>query len=169
MHFYRKCWFDLLKEQFISLWTLAKLFCATQMNWFSVRLPVTNAWNCHSLYTAFSSNVGAWNMWACSIFLSWNHCSISHSMTSLSIFSLSKKYYEYDLDRYQKDGYLCCLYMINIVPVSWRSRMTSLISSRYEAFFGTAMPYPVIAYFSPTVFNSQLSSFPAWYSRGVAS
>ena len=22
------------------------------------RLPITNAWNCHSLYTAFSSNVG---------------------------------------------------------------------------------------------------------------
>ena len=37
---------------------------------FFVRLPVTNAWNCHSLYTAFSSNVGAWGMWACSLFLS---------------------------------------------------------------------------------------------------
>ena len=35
-----------------------------------VRLPVTNAWNCHSLYTEFSSNVGAWDMWACSLFLS---------------------------------------------------------------------------------------------------
>ena len=33
---------------------------------FFVRLPVT----CHSLYTAFSSNVGAWGMWACSLFLS---------------------------------------------------------------------------------------------------
>ena len=35
---------------------------------FFVRLPVTNAcqWNCHS----FSSNVGAWGMWACSLFLS---------------------------------------------------------------------------------------------------
>ena len=33
-------------------------------------LPVTNAWNCHSLYTAFSSNVGTWGMWACSLFLS---------------------------------------------------------------------------------------------------
>ena len=32
---------------------------------FFVRLPVTNAWNCHSLYTAFSSNVRAWGMWAC--------------------------------------------------------------------------------------------------------
>ena len=37
---------------------------------FFVRLPITNAWNCHSLYTAFSSNVGAWGMWACSLFLS---------------------------------------------------------------------------------------------------
>ena len=37
---------------------------------FFVRLPVTNAWNCHSMYTAFSSNVGAWGMWACSLFLS---------------------------------------------------------------------------------------------------
>ena len=37
---------------------------------FFVRLPVTNAWNCHSLYTAFSSNVEAWGMWACSLFLS---------------------------------------------------------------------------------------------------
>ena len=35
-----------------------------------VRLPVPKAWNCHSLYTAFSSNVGAWGMWACSLFLS---------------------------------------------------------------------------------------------------
>ena len=35
---------------------------------FFVRLPVPNAWNCHSLYTAFSSNVGG--MWACSLFLS---------------------------------------------------------------------------------------------------
>ena len=25
-------------------------------------MPVNNAWNCHSLYTAFSSNVGAWGM-----------------------------------------------------------------------------------------------------------
>ena len=40
------------------------------------RLPVPNAWNCHSLYTAFSSNVGAWGMWACSLFLSflWHTC-----------------------------------------------------------------------------------------------
>ena len=37
---------------------------------FFVRLPIPNAWNCHSLYTAFSSNVGAWGMWACSLFLS---------------------------------------------------------------------------------------------------
>ena len=37
---------------------------------FFVRLTVPNAWNCHSLYTAFSSNVGAWGVWACSLFLS---------------------------------------------------------------------------------------------------
>ena len=40
---------------------------------FFVALPVANAWNCHSLYTAFSSNVGAWGMWACSLFLSFSH------------------------------------------------------------------------------------------------
>ena len=40
---------------------------------FFVRLPVHNAWNCHSLYTAFSSNVGAWGMWACSLFLSFGY------------------------------------------------------------------------------------------------
>ena len=39
-------------------------------NWFSVQLPFNNAWNCHLLYTTFSSNVGAWGMWACSLFLS---------------------------------------------------------------------------------------------------
>ena len=59
MHFYRKCWFDPFEEQFISP--------------FFVRLPVPNAWNCHSLYTAFSSNVGAWGMWACSLFLSFSN------------------------------------------------------------------------------------------------
>ena len=37
---------------------------------FFVGLPVPNAWNCHSLYTAFSSNVGVWGMWASSLFLS---------------------------------------------------------------------------------------------------
>ena len=41
---------------------------------FFVWLPVANAWNCHSLYTAFSSNVGAWGMWACSLFLSFVNC-----------------------------------------------------------------------------------------------
>ena len=56
--FYRKCWFDLFKEQFISLLN----FC--QKNF--VQLFCPNVWNCHSLYTAFSSNVGAWGtcMWA---------------------------------------------------------------------------------------------------------
>ena len=38
--------------------------------WFSVRLPVINAWNCIFLYTAFSSNVGAWGMWASLLTLS---------------------------------------------------------------------------------------------------
>ena len=51
--------------------------------WFSVRLPITVAWHCHSLYAAFSSNVGVCSMWACSLFLllcyrlMWNlHCSL---------------------------------------------------------------------------------------------
>ena len=68
MHFYRKCWF---KEQFISLSNFGQnYFVQLRWKWFSVRLPITNAWNCHSLYTAFPSNVGAWGMWACSLFLS---------------------------------------------------------------------------------------------------
>ena len=50
---------DPFEEQFISP--------------FFVRLPVHKAWNCHSLYTAFSSNVGAWGMWACSLFLSFTY------------------------------------------------------------------------------------------------
>ena len=40
---------------------------------FFVRLPVHNALNCHSLYTAFSSIVGAGGMWACSLFLSFHN------------------------------------------------------------------------------------------------
>ena len=73
MHFYRKCWFGLFKEQFIFLLNFGQnYFVQLGWNWFFVRLPVTNAWNCHSLYTAFSSNVGAWGMWACSLFLSCN-------------------------------------------------------------------------------------------------
>ena len=44
---------------------------------FFVRLPITNAWNCYSLFTAFSSNVGAWGMWACSLFLSFISMSCS--------------------------------------------------------------------------------------------
>ena len=71
MHFHRKCWFDLFKEDFISLLNFGQnYFVQLRWNWFSVRLPFTNAWNCHSLYTAFSSKVGAWGMWACSLFLS---------------------------------------------------------------------------------------------------
>ena len=61
MHFYRKCWFG-------PFWGAIHIP-------FFVRLPVTNAWNCHSLYTAFSSNVGAWGIWACSLFLSYSICS----------------------------------------------------------------------------------------------
>ena len=38
-----------------------------------VRLPVTYAWNCHSSYTAFSSNVGACGIWACLLFLSFRY------------------------------------------------------------------------------------------------
>ena len=60
--------FDLFTEQFISLLNFAQnYFVQLRWNWFSVWLPVLNAWNCHSLYTAFSSNVGAWGMWACSL------------------------------------------------------------------------------------------------------
>ena len=71
MHFYKKCWFDLFKKQFISYLNFGKnYFVQLRWNWFSVRLPVTNVWNCHSLYTTFSSTVGVWGMWACSIFLS---------------------------------------------------------------------------------------------------
>ena len=43
---------------------------------FFVRLPVPHAWNCHSLYTTFLSNVGAWGMWACSHFLSFCLCGV---------------------------------------------------------------------------------------------
>ena len=71
IYIYRKCWFVLFKEQIISLLIFGQnYFVQLRWNWFSVRLPVTNAWNCHSLYTAFSSNVGAWGMSACSLFLS---------------------------------------------------------------------------------------------------
>ena len=60
---------NFVKEQFISLLNLGQnYFVQLRLNWFSVRLPVTNA--CFSLYTAFSSNVGALGVWACSLFLS---------------------------------------------------------------------------------------------------
>ena len=74
------CWYAFLqemliwyffKEQFIYLLNFRQnYFVQLRWIWFSVWLPVTNAWNCHTLYTAFSSNVGAWGMWACSLFLS---------------------------------------------------------------------------------------------------
>ena len=74
MHFNGKCWFDLFKEQFISLLNFCQNdFVQLRWNWFSVGLLLTNAWNCHSLYTAFSSNVEAWVMWACSLFLLFYH------------------------------------------------------------------------------------------------
>ena len=86
MYFYRKCWFDLFKEQFISLLNFGQnYFVQLRWIWFSVRLPLTNAWNCHSLYTAFSSNGGAWGMWACLSFIniaSWPQLKYMHIMQS---------------------------------------------------------------------------------------
>ena len=79
MYFNRKCWFDLFKEQFISLFNFELdkiiLFNSYETG-FSVRLPVTNACNRHSLYTAFFSNVRVWGMWACSIFFSFIYLSL---------------------------------------------------------------------------------------------
>ena len=61
------CRYAFLQEMLIwSFWGAIYIPCF-------VRLPVPKAWNCHSLYTAFSSNVGAWGMWACSLFLSLEH------------------------------------------------------------------------------------------------
>ena len=49
---------DLFKEQFISLLNFGhNYFVQLRRNWFSVRLPITNACYCNLLYTAFSSNV----------------------------------------------------------------------------------------------------------------
>ena len=60
---------------------------------FFVRLPVPYAWNCHSLYTAFSSNVGAWGMWACSLFLSlWK---VDFIFNNISTFLLKKKLFNF--------------------------------------------------------------------------
>ena len=59
------------REQSISLLNFGQsYFVQLWWNWFSVWLPVTNAWNWHTLYSAFSGNVGAWGMYACSLFLS---------------------------------------------------------------------------------------------------
>ena len=64
-----------LRSNLYSFWTLAKIIlCNSDDTGFSVQFPVTNAWNCHSLYTAFSNNVGAWGIWACSLFLSFLYC-----------------------------------------------------------------------------------------------
>ena len=81
---------------------------------FFVRWPIPNAWNCHSLYTAFSSNVGAWGMWACSLFLSfasteklnlnfapwgaymflkhikWGRCNYMHKLNKISLRETSR-------------------------------------------------------------------------------
>ena len=38
--------------------------------WFYFQLPIIYALHCHLLCAAWSSNVGAWGMWACSLFLS---------------------------------------------------------------------------------------------------
>ena len=75
-----------------ELWP--KFFVRLRWNWFFVRLPITNSWNCFSLYTAFSSNVGGWGTWACSLFLSisnfnnllfppWHFCTGNKSMESV--------------------------------------------------------------------------------------
>ena len=64
---------QMLIWSFISLLNFGQnYFVQLRWNWFSVQLPITNASNCHLLYTAFSGNVGAWGMWACSLFLSFN-------------------------------------------------------------------------------------------------
>ena len=56
--------------RFISFLNFGKNFIVQlRWNWLSVRLPVINAWKFHSMYTTFSNNVGAWGMWACSLFL----------------------------------------------------------------------------------------------------
>ena len=52
-----------LRSNLYPFWTLAKIIFATQMKLVFCRIARhLNAWNCHSLYTAFSSNVGAWGM-----------------------------------------------------------------------------------------------------------
>ena len=55
MHFYRKCWFDLFKEQFnISLLNFGQnYFVQLRWNWFSVRLPSSNACN-YLLFVVYS-------------------------------------------------------------------------------------------------------------------
>ena len=69
MHFYRKCWF--LWSNLYPFVTLAKIIlCNSDETGFLFRLPLTDAWNCHLLYTAFSSNGRAWGMRAYSLFLS---------------------------------------------------------------------------------------------------
>ena len=72
MHFfYIKCWLDLFKGAIYKLLNFGQnYFVQLGWNWFSVQLPVANAWNYASFFTAFSGNVGAWGMWACSLFLS---------------------------------------------------------------------------------------------------
>ena len=65
---------------------------------FFVRLPVPNIWNCHSLYTAFSSNVGAWGVWACSLFfhsiLQLLNVAVSMELLTKSIFVVYFKFFQ---------------------------------------------------------------------------
>ena len=53
MHFNRKCWFDLFKEQFISLLNFGQNYFGATQTKHCLELPF-------ALYTAFWSNVGAW-------------------------------------------------------------------------------------------------------------
>ena len=80
MHFYRKCWFDPFEEQFIS-----PFFSDCP----SLMLGI-------AIHTAFSSNVGAWGMWACSLFLSffkkfYFFCPLSVVMVGISWLMLAPR------------------------------------------------------------------------------
>ena len=45
----------------------------TIINLFCIRLPIAKAWHWHSLCSDVTSNVGAWGMWAFSLFLSFQY------------------------------------------------------------------------------------------------
>ena len=81
---------------------------------FFVRLPVT--WNCHSLYTAFSSNVGAWGMWACSLFLSlYNFFNTIYVVYSIEFTIVSKQGCSYC-----NDFLLFCDMFYDFLNVKWQ-------------------------------------------------